>query len=197
MTQKAKVKETIFLNNYLNEFTNLIKPKKEIIDKLIKVKNILKLTSKKKGKVLIFGNGGSAAISSHVSVDLTKNAKIKTLNFNEADLITCFSNDYGYEKWIEKTIDYYADKKDVIILISSSGRSLNMLNACKNAKKKKIKVISFTGMKKNNPLSKISDLSLWINSKAYNFIENTHQVWLLSICDLLIGKKEYLANRKY
>ena len=62
--------------------------------------------------------------------------------------------------------------------------------------RKKIKTISFTGHSINNPLSKISDLSLWINSKAYNFIENTHQLWLLTVCDLIIGKREYSAKRK-
>ena len=71
-----------------------------------------------------------------------------------------------------------------------------MLNACKAAKRKKIKVISLTGHTKKNPLSKITDISLWVNSKAYNFVENTHQIWLLTICDLIIGKREYLAKRK-
>ena len=145
-------------------------------------------------KIMIFGNGGSAAIASHVSVDLTKNAKIRSLNFNEADLITCFSNDFGYERWIEKAIDFYSEKEDSLILISSSGKSENMLNACKAARNKKIsKIITLTGHEKNNPLSKEGDINLWIDSKAYNFIENTHQVWLLAICDLIIGKREYLA----
>ena len=142
---------------------------------------------------MIFGNGGSAAIASHVSVDLTKNANIRCYNYNESDLITCFSNDYGYERWIEKTIDFYADNEDVLILISSSGKSRNMLNACKAAKSKKMsKIITFTGNEKNNPLSKLGDINFWIDSKAYNFVENTHQIWLLTICDLIIGKREYL-----
>ena len=185
-----------FLQNYLTDFSSLIKPDKDIISKLIQVRNIFLGTSKKKGKILIFGNGGSAAIASHVSVDLTKNAKIRTVNFNESDLITCFSNDYGYERWVEKAIDFYADKNDLVVLISSSGKSKNMINACKAAKRKKIKAISLTGHTKNNPLSKATDLSLWINSKAYNFIENTHQIWLLTICDLIIGKREYPAKKK-
>ena len=185
-----------FIKNYLNDFSTLIKPDEEILKKLVIVKNILIKSSRNGGKVLIFGNGGSAAIASHVSVDLTKNARIRAVNFNESDLITCFSNDYGFERWVEKSVDFYADKKDCLILISSSGKSKNMINACKAAKRKKIKIISFTGHSKNNPLSKISDLSLWINSKAYNFIENTHQVWLLTICDLIIGKREYSAKRK-
>ena len=193
---KKKDKANQFLNNYLNDFSNLIKPNTEIINKLIRVKDVLLSVSKKNGKILIFGNGGSAAISSHVSVDLTKNANIRTVNFNESDLITCFSNDYGYDRWVEKSIDFYADKKDAVILISSSGKSMNMINACKVAKRKKIKVISLTGHSKNNPLSKKSNISLWVNSKAYNFIENTHQIWLLTICDLIIGKREYPAKKK-
>ncbi len=193
---KNKKKDIAFLENYLTDFSNLIKPSKDIINKLVQVRDILLKTSKKKGKILIFGNGGSSAIASHVSVDLTKNARIRTVNFNEADLITCFSNDYGYERWVEKSVDFYADKNDALILISSSGKSENMLNACKAAKRKKIKVISLTGHTKKNPLSKITDISLWVNSKAYNFVENTHQIWLLTICDLIIGKREYLAKRK-
>ena len=193
---KKKIKDNKFVQHYLSDFSDLIKPNEEIINKLTKIKDMLLNVSKNKGKILIFGNGGSAAISSHVSVDLTKNAKIRTVNFNESDLITCFSNDYGYDRWVEKSIDFYADKKDAIILISSSGKSLNMINACKAAKRKKIKVISLTGHSKKNPLSKISDVSLWVNSKAYNFVENTHQIWLLTICDLIIGKREYPAKKK-
>ena len=192
---EKKHKDINFLKGYLNDFSKIIKPNNNIIDKLINVRDIFLKTSKKRGKILIFGNGGSAAIASHVSVDLTKNAKIRTINFNEADLITCFSNDYGYERWIEKAIDFYADKNDTLVLISSSGKSKNMINACKAAKRKKIKVISFTGHAKNNPLSKIVNLSLWVNSKAYNFIENTHQIWLLTVCDLIIGKREYPAKK--
>ena len=192
---EKKHKDINFLKDYLNDFSKIIKPDNNIIKKLIVVRDIFLKTSKKRGKILIFGNGGSAAIASHVSVDLTKNAKIRTVNFNESDLITCFSNDYGYERWIEKTIDFYADRNDTLVLISSSGKSKNMINACKAAKRKKIKVISFTGHAKNNPLSKIVNLSLWINSKAYNFVENTHQIWLLTVCDLIIGKREYPAKK--
>tara|TARA_B100000767_G_scaffold121699_1_gene115984 strand:+ start:235 stop:822 length:588 start_codon:yes stop_codon:yes gene_type:complete len=193
---KKLKKNNNFLEKYFSDLSEIIKPNTECLKKLNIVKDLIVSTSKKSGKILIFGNGGSAAIASHASVDLTKNARIRAVNFNEADLITCFSNDYGYDRWIEKTIDFYADKKDIIILISSSGQSKNMINACKAAKKKRIRVISFTGHSKNNPLSKLSQISLWVNSKAYNYIENTHQIWLLGICDLIIGKREYSAKRK-
>ena len=84
--------------------------------KLYKVAKIL-VGLRKSKKAIIAGNGGSAAIASHFSVDLTKNAKVRCVNFNEMDLLTCFSNDFGYEKWIEKS-QIFMQKKNVLILIS-------------------------------------------------------------------------------
>ena len=165
------------------------------LDNLIKLKELWEKASATNKKVIFCGNGGSAAMASHCAVDLTKNAKIRSVNLNEADLITCFANDYGYERWIEKAIDFYADEKDALILISSSGKSSNMINACKAAKNKNMsKIITLTGHNKDNPLSKLGDINLWIDSKAYNFVENTHQIWLLTIVDLIIGKREYPAS---
>ena len=69
-------------------------------------------------------------------MDLTKNAKVRCTNYNESDLITCFSNDFGYERWIEKSIEYYSDTGDNVILISASGMSSNMINGAKKIKKK-------------------------------------------------------------
>ena len=178
--------EIIKIKNYLKKLSYKIVPNNNIINEIIKIKNLIIKAKKNNTRILIFGNGGSAAIASHVSVDLTKNVKVKAMNFNEADLITCFANDYGYEKWIEKTIDLYANKKDIVILISSSGKSKNMINACKAAKRKKIsQIITFTGNKKNNALSKLGDINLWVDSNIYNHIENIHQIWLLAICDLI------------
>ena len=86
----------------------------------------------------MFGNGGSAAIASHFSLDLSNNFNIKCLNFNNAELITCFSNDFRYENWIKKVLEIHMEKKDIVILISSSGKSKNMIKAAKYIKQKKI-----------------------------------------------------------
>lgn len=188
------MKDKIFLNNYLYDYSNLVKPNAKIIDQLISIKKLLIKTKKNNSKTLIFGNGGSAAIASHFSVDLTKNAGIRSINFNEPDLITCFSNDFGFENWVSEAIKFYSDEGDLLIVISSSGSSKNMINAVKKSKKYKIsKVITLTGFNSNNSLKKLGDINLWVDSKAYNFIENTHQLWLLSIVDLIIGKREYSA----
>ena len=119
-----------WIDDYLKNYKKTIFNRSAYTD-LLEVKELFEDTNKVGSKVILAGNGGSASIASHCSVDLTKNAGIKAINYNEADLITCFANDYGYERWVEKAIDFYADSKDVLILISSSGKSKNMLNACK------------------------------------------------------------------
>ena len=188
--------DTKFLDKYFDDFKKLINfNSDEIKKKLINLKKIFITIKKNKKKILIFGNGGSAAIASHFSVDLTKNAKIRCTNYNEPDLITCFSNDFGYERWVEMAVKYYGNKGDVLIVISSSGKSKNMINACIAARKKKFsKMITLTGHLVNNPVKKLGDINLWVNSKAYNYIENIHQFWLLSLVDLVIGKKNYLPK---
>ena len=80
-----------FVKQYLEDLSNTLKPNDQLIKQIVDTKNILIQTKKDKGKVIICGNGGSAAIASHVSVDLTKNANIRSINFNEADLITCLA----------------------------------------------------------------------------------------------------------
>tara|TARA_A100001011_G_C14209109_1_gene799106 strand:+ start:628 stop:1203 length:576 start_codon:yes stop_codon:yes gene_type:complete len=185
-----------FLKEYLNDFTaclNLDEDDRNV-NNLVVLKDKILETKKNSGKIIIVGNGGSAAISSHFSVDLTKNAKIRSINFNESDLITCFSNDYGFENWISEALKFYADKNDLLILISSSGKSQNMLNAADTAKNMNLNnVVTFTGFEQENPLSKKGHLNFWVNSSAYNFIENIHQVWLLSLVDLIIGDRHYEA----
>ena len=184
-----------YLEKYFNDLRDIINFDSEKIKNLIAVSDILLKTNSLGKKTIIFGNGGSAAIASHFSVDLTKNARVRCVNYNESDLLTCFSNDFGYDMWVEKCIEYYGDKDDVVILISASGNSQNMLNGAKKAKKKKFsKVITFTGNNKENKLAKMGDINFWIDSKAYNLIENAHQALLLSLVDLIIGKSEYPPN---
>ncbi len=183
-----------FLASYLEDFSDLVKPNEETVEKLAEVADLLKNVNSAGKKTLIFGNGGSAAIASHFSVDLTKNAGLRCVNFNEADLITCFANDYGFDRWVEKAVDFYGDEGDLLIVISSSGSSKNMLNGVKAARNGNFQaVVTLSGFAENNPLSQLGDINLWINSRAYNFVENIHQVWLLAIVDLIFGSREYSA----
>ena len=137
-------------------------------------------------KIILVGNGGSAAMASHVAVDFTKAAGIRAINFNEADLITCFANDYGYENWVEKALEAYADLGDLAILISSSGKSQNIINAAEKANEMGLSVITVSGFLTDNPLRKLGDLNLWADSTEYNIVEMTHHVWLVAIIDYLV-----------
>ena len=168
------MKDKEFIKKYFQTFNNLAL-NENIFNELIQLKKIILATSKINGRVFLVGNGGSSAIASHVSVDLNKAVGIRSCNFNEYDLITCLSNDYGYENWVKKAFEYHITKNDLAIIISSSGTSKNLINAAKFLKSNKIKLITFTGFSKKNKLSTYSDLSFWVNSKAYNIIENTHQ----------------------
>jgi D-sedoheptulose 7-phosphate isomerase len=142
----------------------------------------------KGGKTIVVGNGGSAATASHVSVDLTKNSGVRAINFNEADLLTCFANDYGYEHWVEKAIEFYAEPNDVVILISSSGKSANIVNGAKKARQFGLPVITLSGFKPDNPLRKIGNVNLWVDSDSYNVVEITHLVWLVAVVDKIAEK---------
>jgi len=166
----------------------------DVSSDLVRLKEIFLAARRGGRKAILAGNGGSAAIASHCSVDFTKNAGVRCVNFNEADLITCFANDYGYERWLEKALDFYADDGDVVILISSSGQSANMCRAAECAGRRGLTVVTFTGFDETNPLRKLGVLNFWVDSRAYNVVEMTHQIWLLAVCDLIIGSAEYSAS---
>lgn len=143
------------------------------------------------GNKLIFaGNGASASISSHAATDFTQHAKVRTICFNDHNLITCFANDYGYENWVARALDAYADEGDIVVLISSSGCSPNIVNAAEYARDKGLQVVSFTGFSPDNPLRKFGTPSFWINSRAYNAVESTHLMWVLSVANMLEQKND-------
>jgi D-sedoheptulose 7-phosphate isomerase len=180
-----------FIKNYTERYIKLLLFNEEIYGKISLIIELLNKTKTNKKKIIIFGNGGSAAIASHFSVDLTKNANIRCVNFNESDLLTCFSNDYGYDNWVKKSIEFYSDPGDLIILISSSGNSKNMINAAKYISiNNKNKLITLTGFEKKNQLNKFGNINIWINSKNYNYVENMHQFILLLIVDALVFFKK-------
>jgi len=182
--------EQLWLSQYFERYRRSLF-QNEVRDQLIALTRLLRVCQEAGRKVICVGNGGSAAIASHCAVDLTKNAGIRCINFNEADLITCFANDYGYEWWVQKALEYYADPGDVVILISASGKSPNMVNAGRWAVKNGLRLVTLTGFAPDNPLRALGELNFWVESRAYNIIEMTHQIWLLAVCDLIVGEAEH------
>ena len=142
---------TKFLKDYYKEYESNIKPSC-LFDNLILTKELFEATSKNGNKVIFSGNGASAAIASHAALDFTKQGKIKSSTFHDSALITAYSNDYGYEKWLAKVLESHMHKGDSLVLISVSGESPNIIEAAKYAKYKGIKLVTFTGKNENNSL---------------------------------------------
>jgi len=138
-------------------------------------------------KVILLGNGGSASIASHVATDLTNAAKIRAIDFSESSLITCLSNDYGYENWMTTALAMYAKEGDILILISSSGNSENIIKAGKYWQGKG-PIIAFSGFDYDNRLNNLdTTYKFWVDSKIYNHTEMVHHIWLVALVDMLSG----------
>ena len=133
-------------------------------------------------KAIFIGNGASAAIASHIATDFWKNAGIRAIAFNDASGLTCISNDFGYKYVFEKPMEMFSDKSDVLIAISSSGKSENILRAVKAAKANNLKIITLSGFNKDNFLRSMGDINFYIPSDSYGHIEVLHH----SICHCLV-----------
>ena len=174
---------TSYFDNYFQTLTNRLSD--IATNTLLEGVGLIKDAREAGAKVILAGNGGSAAMASHVTVDLLKCANVHAINFNEADLITCFANDYGYAHWVEEALKVYGAASDLAILISSSGQSENMLNAAKEARQQGMKVMTLSGFNADNPLRSLGDLNLWVDSSHYNTVEMAHHIWLLSMVDFI------------
>jgi D-sedoheptulose 7-phosphate isomerase len=138
-------------------------------------------------KIMIIGNGGSAGIASHTAIDLSKNANLRTLAFNDSSALTCLGNDFGFEHVFAKQIEFHGNAGDLLIAISSSGRSANILNAVAAARARAIRVLTFSGFTADNPLRAAGDLNFYVPASEYGFVEMGHQALLHALLDLKIG----------
>ena len=147
----------------------------------LSVKEILK-TIKKNVKFFVCGNGGSADIANHYVVDFLKyfrqhtkyKPKIYSLS-NNIETITAVSNDIDYDEVFKFQAESYCEKKDLIIIVSSSGNSSNIKKLVKFAKKNKITTIGFSGFK-GGFLKKNSDISIHIDVNNYGISEDSHHI---------------------
>ncbi len=186
-------KDKEFLDRYWSDYNRLIIEGRDD-SKIIGLRDIIKDTVKSNGKLYFVGNGASASLCSHAATDFTKQANIESHAFNDHNLITALANDYGYENWVAKAIEYYVKPCDRVIFISVSGNSQNLINGLKYSKKHKIPNASLTGSNSKNFLNMNSDYSIWVDSKSYNIVESIHTTYLTLIIDLIIGKTIYSVN---
>lgn len=135
-------------------------------------------------KVMLVGNGGSAAIASHMHNDLCKAVGVRAIVFNETPLLTAFSNDHGYGCVFERPIDLWAEHGDLLMAISSSGRSENILGAARSAGTRRCQIITFSGFQAANPLRRMGHLNFYVPSQSYGFVELAHSVLVHFLADI-------------
>jgi D-sedoheptulose 7-phosphate isomerase len=138
-------------------------------------------------KVMFIGNGAGAGIASHMATDFTKNGGMRALAFNDGSMLTCFGNDLGYDQVFAKAIDMHGAAGDVLVAISASGRSPNILNAVKAARGRECHVVTFSGMKADNPLRGLGDWNLYVPADEYGPVEVAQQALIHAILDLAMG----------
>ncbi len=166
----------------------------DVSAQLIAFRDLAERSRESGARFFFAGNGASASIASHAAVDFTKQVRLKAFDFNEPNFITAFSNDFGYEHWVAKALEFRASPGDVAVLISSSGRSPNIINGARRARELGLTVVGFSGFASDNPLRSLSDIDFWVDSRGYNIVECTHMVWLMAAVDFLIGKVEYSVS---
>lgn len=135
------------------------------------------------GRLYLVGNGGSAGVASHAITDFLNVGKLRAMTLHEPSLITCMSNDYGYEVAFARILATLASPGDVLIAISSSGQSANIRNAAAEMRKLGGRTITLSGFKRDNPLRALGDVNIWLDSTDYGMVEIGHQFVLHNIAD--------------
>ncbi len=171
-----------FLLKRLTEFTELVEKTtfkskgKELMfgHAQEKVHGLLTESIRLKRKIFVIGNGGSSGIASHHVVDLVNVVKAPAFTLSDSNLLTCMGNDYGFETIFSKPLENLAQDGDLLIAISSSGQSQNILEACRVVREKNGSIITLSGFEKDNPLQLMGDVNIWTGARDYGLVESAH-----------------------
>ena len=150
---------------------------------------MIKAAAERRSKLFFIGNGGSAAIASHMAVDFWKNLGIAAMTFNDGPLLTCLSNDEGYDQVFKRSVGMFAQKGDILVAISSSGQSQNILNAVQAAIEHEMQVITLSGFHADNHLRRCGDLNFYVPAAHYGYVEVLHHAICHCWVDTLMASK--------
>lgn len=148
----------------------------------------LQTVREKRNTVYLVGNGGSSGIVSHGAIDFLNACSFKAQALTDNSQLTCLANDYGYENVFAQALKTVIEPNDVLIAISSSGNSANIVKACEIAREKGAFIIGFSGFSSDNKLKALGDFNLWVNDNHYGRVEIGHSLLLHSITDQLAVK---------
>ena len=186
-------------NQYIKELTKKIEDtefwygnpqtKSESYDEGIKLLvDIFTKHKDNKSQLFFIGNGGSSAIASHMTADFMKNGGMNTYSLYDNAVTTCMGNDYGYEYIFSRPMEFLVRESDLVVAISSSGNSTNIINAVRVAKKKQASVITFTGFKSDNSIRQMGDINVYVPCEKYGIVESVHNLILQQIVDVIMER---------
>lgn len=138
--------------------------------------------------LFFIGNGGSSAIASHMTVDYMKSGGMNTYSLYDNAVTTCMGNDYGYESIFAKPMEFLVKNGDLVVAISSSGNSPNIINAIETAKAKGAEVITFTGFWPDNKAKQAGDINIYVPCEKYGIVESIHNLMLQQIVDMIMER---------
>jgi D-sedoheptulose 7-phosphate isomerase len=147
-------------------------------------------TASQCGCVFFAGNGASAAMASHYSADLGKNARVRTMVFTDIALITALANDLCYEDAFAEPLNWCLRPSDLLVLISSSGNSPNVVRAAKRCRELGGRVVTFSAMKPDNALRTLGDLNFYVPAATYGHAETIHAAILHHWVDLVVMARQ-------
>ena len=151
--------------------------------------SLARATHERGNKLMFIGNGGSAGIASHVAIDYAKNGNLRALAFNDPAALTCLANDLGYENVFAKQVEMHGRPGDLLVAISSSGRSPNILAAAAEARRVGCGIVTLSGFAPDNPLRRAGEVNFYLKSSVYGFVEIGHLAIVHSILDIAMGYK--------
>lgn len=190
----AKEMKDLYLKELLENLNNVEvweKAEKKYGDYSDGVQALVALFTKNKrndSRVFFIGNGGSAAIASHMTADFMKNGGMNTYSLYDNAVTTCMGNDYGYEYIFSKPLQFLSKEEDLLVAISSSGNSQNIINAIEAVRKKGGTVVTFTGFEENNKVKSMGDINVYVPCNKYGMVESIHNLILQQIVDLIMER---------
>jgi D-sedoheptulose 7-phosphate isomerase len=144
---------------------------------------------KRGGKQVFFiGNGGSAAIASHMTADFMKNGGMKTYSLYDNSVTTCMGNDYGYDYIFSRPLEFLGCEGDLLVAISSSGNSQNIVNAIEVAQQKKMKIVTLSGFDRENRISRMGIYNIHVPVSRYGMVESIHNLILQQLVDVIMER---------
>jgi len=149
---------------------------------------------KNRGTVFLIGNGASASMASHVAADLAKNAHVRTEVFSDLSLITAIANDLSYEEIFAEPLRRRMTDGDMLVAISSSGQSANVLRAVRESKNLGGFVVTLSAMRLDNTLRGSGHLNFYVPAQTYGIAESCHAAilhyWIDRTVNIVNGSEE-------